>query len=75
MSRAAGDEITGKALSPWREGMLDLHHINTGRGNSTLAVLPDGTSLLIDAGAAGSAEPAMCEAKPDGSRRPGEWIA
>jgi len=75
VSRAAGDEITGKALSPWREGMLDLHHINTGRGNSTLAVLPDGTSLLIDAGAAGSAEPAMCEAKPDGSRRPGEWIA
>ena len=40
-----------------------------------LVVMPDGTSLLIDAGAAGTAGPAMCAARPDATRRPGEWIA
>jgi hypothetical protein len=44
----------GSALAPWQPGFLDTHHINTGRGNSTLMVMPDGTSLLIDAGASGT---------------------
>jgi beta-lactamase superfamily II metal-dependent hydrolase len=34
----------------WQKGCMDIHHINTGRGNSTFLVLPDGTTLLIDAG-------------------------
>lgn len=34
----------------WENGFLDIHHINTGRGNSTFIVFPDGTTLLIDAG-------------------------
>lgn len=34
----------------WQKGYLDIHHINTGRGNSTFFVFPDGTTLLIDAG-------------------------
>ena len=37
----------------WRLGAtahLDIHHITTGRGNATFFVLPDGTSLLVDAG-------------------------
>src|SRR5579871_588538 len=72
---ALHEEVAGSPLSPWREGQLDLHHINTGRGNSTLAVMPDGTSLLIDAGSVGTLGPAVCEAKPNDSRRPGEWIA
>jgi hypothetical protein len=72
---SAEEDAVGAAFSPWREGWLDLHHINTGRGNSTLVVMPDGTSLLIDAGAVGTAGAAVCEAKPDGSRRPGEWVA
>ena len=63
------------ALPPWQAGLLDLHHINTGRGNATLVVMPDGTSLLIDAGAVGTAGAAVCAAKPDATRRPGEWIA
>ena len=70
---AEADAI-GAVLSSWREGVLDLHHINTGRGNATLVVMPDGTSLLIDAGAVGTTGAAVCEAKPDASRRPGEWI-
>lgn len=40
-----------------------------------LAILPEGTSLLVDAGASGTRGPAMNAARPDESRRPGEWIA
>lgn len=65
----------GLPLASWQQGFLDIHHINTGRGNSTLAIMPDGTSLLIDAGASGTQGPAMNAARPDSSLRPGEWIA
>jgi beta-lactamase superfamily II metal-dependent hydrolase len=65
----------GAEIAPWIPGVLDIHHINTGCGNSTLVVMPDGTSLLIDAGASGTTGPAMNAPRPDGSRRPGEWIA
>ena len=34
----------------WKEGYLDIHFIHTGRGNTSLMVFPDGTSLLYDAG-------------------------
>ncbi len=40
----------GKPLPAWTPGTLDIHQISTGRGNSALLILPDGTSLLIDAG-------------------------
>jgi hypothetical protein len=63
------------ALPPWKPGVLEIHHIDTGRGNSTLVLGPDGTSLLIDAGEAHSAERIMSPARPDASRRAGEWIA
>jgi beta-lactamase superfamily II metal-dependent hydrolase len=66
---------TGSTLPPWQPGLLDIHHINTGRGNSTLVVMPDATTLLIDAGASGTRGPAMNPARPDSSRRPGQWIA
>jgi beta-lactamase superfamily II metal-dependent hydrolase len=62
-------------LPPWQPGFLDIHHINTGRGNATLLILPDGTSLLVDAGASSTQGPSMCPARPDTSRRPGQWIA
>jgi len=44
-----GQEI-GKPLPAWKEGMLDLHHINTGRGDAAFYLLPDGTTFLLDAG-------------------------
>jgi beta-lactamase superfamily II metal-dependent hydrolase len=43
----------GATLPPWTLGTLDFHQIATGEGNAALAVLPDGTTILIDAGAAG----------------------
>jgi hypothetical protein len=64
---------TGTPLAAWTPGTLDVHQISTGLGNAALFILPDGTTLLVDADAvAGSGE---VEAHPDGSRGPGEWIA
>jgi beta-lactamase superfamily II metal-dependent hydrolase len=50
---AAAEPTTPKVLPPWTRGTLDIHQLSTGRGNSALLVLPDGTTLLLDAGAAG----------------------
>lgn len=44
------EAVTGKMLEPWQSGYLDIHHINTGNGDTSFMVLPDGTSLLFDAG-------------------------
>jgi hypothetical protein len=40
-----------EALPPWARGTLDIHHIDTGVGNSTFILAPDGTTILIDCGA------------------------
>lgn len=68
-------DVVGQPLRPWRPGQLDIHHIATGRGDAALVIGPDGTSLMIDAGASATPPPAAMEASPDASRRPGEWIA
>lgn len=65
----------GEPLPPWTEGTLDIHQISTGRGNSALFILPDGTTMLVDAGALGSRTARHVEPRPDDSRSPGEWIA
>lgn len=65
----------GQPLPSWTPGTLDIHQINTGRGNSALLIFPDGTSMLIDAGDGGNVPPRGTAPKPNGSRRPGEWIA
>ena len=65
----------GAPLSPWTPGTLDIHHIHTGRGNAAFVQFPDGTTLLIDAGATPeTTNPAVVPARPDTSLRPGEWI-
>ena len=65
----------GESLPAWTPGTLDIHQINTGKGNSALFVLPDGTSLLVDAGDGSHTPPRGTPPKPDGSRKAGEWIA
>lgn len=40
----------GRNLEPWKPGYLDIHTINTGRGNCQFFVFPDGTTMMIDAG-------------------------
>lgn len=64
----------GEALEPWRRGLLDIHHIATGRGNCVLAVCPDGTSVVIDAGAKAGTGRDIAPEVPDASLRPGQWI-
>ena len=65
---------TGDTLPTWTPGTLDIHQINTGRGNAAFLMLPDGTTLLVDAGNGGNPPPRGTPPKPDASRPPAEWI-
>jgi hypothetical protein len=76
---AATDDAT--LLPAWSKGYLYIHHISTGRGNATYFVLPDGTTMLIDAG---EADPKFIESvqplkpfppRPDGAHSAAYWIA
>lgn len=68
----------------WQEEYLDIHHINTGRGVCSFFALPDGTTMLLDAGDLDDAPYANPGAKswpltvtepyPDNSKNSGEWI-
>ncbi len=42
---------TKQLLPRWKKGELDIYQISYGLGNSCYFILPDGTTLLIDAGA------------------------
>lgn len=64
----------GQTLAPWRPGWLDIHHLATGRGNATLVIFPDATSLLIDAGASNNDADVSVTTRPHPGRRAGEWI-
>ena len=80
-----GQAPTGNAppaWTDWQPGYLDIHHISTGRGDAAYLVLPDGTTLLFDAGDLDAAAfnqrhypMKVTEALPDDSRGPGAWIA
>ena len=71
-SNRAYKAAVGKPLPAWEEGYLDIHSINTGRGECTFYILPDGTTMLVDAGefhTSGAKYP-MVEQKPDTITRP-----
>lgn len=40
----------GDTLTAWSEGELDIHTISTGRGECLFIILPDGTTMVVDAG-------------------------
>jgi hypothetical protein len=67
--------VVDGTFARWSPGMLDIHHIDSGRGNATFILAPDGTTILIDCGASNEAPEVSAPARPDGSRRPGEWVA
>ena len=71
-----GQSPAGSKLAPWSSGTLDIHQIQTGRGNSAFLIFPDGSTLLVDAGAVPD-RPGLelGPVRPDSSRTPGEWIA
>ena len=68
-----------KLLPPWKEGMLEIHHINTGRGDAAFFIFPDGTTLLVDAGDMSETHPRTLSArnatqKPNNTKTAPEWI-
>jgi len=63
----------GETYPDWTTGYMDIHHINTGKGECVFVILPDGTTMMIDAGVKGPG-PREAIARPDDSRSPGEWI-
>jgi beta-lactamase superfamily II metal-dependent hydrolase len=74
--RSCFAQQAGPALPAWSAGMLDIHQIQTGRGNAALFVFPDGTTMLLDAGAVPDRPgPELGPARPNASRSPAEWIA
>ena len=73
----AQEVVVGQPLPAWKEGYLELHHINTGRGSSAYYIFPDGTTMLVDAGEMNPerAKPPRTSAiLPDSSKRAYEWI-
>src|SRR6476660_1370849 len=72
MAQAIRDQV-GQRITPWVHGTLDIHQISTGRGNAALVVMPDGTTLLIDAGAVSTTP--FADPRPNGTRSPAGWIA
>lgn len=60
-------------LPQWQKGYLDFHSIATGQGESTFIMMPDGTTMLVDAG---DVDELWTKVHlPDSSKAPGEWIA
>ena len=71
---------TGSLFASWQDGYLDIHHINTGRGDACFIVFPDGTTLLVDAGDMSETHPRTLSERtspkrPDNSKTAPEWIA
>jgi len=67
-------------LEAWQPGWLDIHHINTGRGDAAYFIFPDGTSLLVDAGEMGPygnriGTPRNARIHPDSTKTAPQWIA
>ena len=70
----------GEAYRGWKPGEMDIHHIHTGMGEANFFIMPDGTSMLIDAGDLGPNDPSweMPKAFPpiaDAEFHPGKYVA
>lgn len=69
----------GRSFPAWTPGTLDIHHINTGHGVSAFFVLPDGTTLLVDAGELDPTDertrgPRNSKMHPNESKEAYQWI-
>src|ERR1700676_3758857 len=62
----------GQSIAPWSPGTMDIHQNSTGRGNAALVVMPNDTTLLVDAGAATAP---FADPRPNGTRSAAGWIA
>lgn len=74
-------KLTGQPISypEWEPGVLEIHHIQTGRGDASFSIFPDGTTLLVDAGDMSETHPRTTSRRnaplaPDTSKTAPEWI-
>ena len=76
---AAESIAVGKPLPAWKRGMLDIHQINTGTGDSGFYIFPDGTTMLLDAAGVNRAKERDpnydAPPRPNASQRAGQWVA
>jgi hypothetical protein len=76
---AAAPAVAGQPLPAWERGMLDIHQFNTGTGDAAFFVLPDGTTMVLDAGAGYREDQVKTRydapQRPNASLRPGQWFA
>ena len=69
-TRAKSPKIeVGTTLPSWSEGCLDIHFINSARGECCFYILPDGTTLLVDAGEVADSETSVPQ-RPNAETRP-----
>jgi len=73
-------QTTMENFPNWQKGYLDIHHINSGMGDCTFFVFPDGTTMLFDAGEMDITNsrikgPRNAKPKPNAIKTPGEWLA
>ena len=70
LSLALGAQET---LPKWEKGFLDIHTVATRCGDCTWIVMPDGTTMMVDAGDMVKSS-WNCVPIPDASKTPAEWI-
>lgn len=76
ISSTIAAQLSLEVIPEWQEGEMEIHHIFAGGGESVFCILPDGTTMLIDAGDTGPhIDSRKTAISPDDSRNPGEWIA
>jgi hypothetical protein len=61
---------SANTLPAWSPGFLDIHNINSGRGECTLIIMPDGTSMMVDAGEYETTSSKAVDRKPNANIRP-----
>ena len=69
----------GLDFPAWEEGILEIHHINTGRGDAAFLIFPDATTMLVDAGDTSDTHPRVlsprnAERVPHKAKTVPEWI-
>lgn len=43
-------KISDTTSIQWKQGYFDIHHILTGSGDCAFVIMPDGTTMIVDAG-------------------------
>lgn len=64
----------GATLPEWTTGYLDIHAICTGRGECIFYIMPDGTTMVVDAGEILAGEASVPQ-RPSDSVRPSTTLA